>query len=162
MHFEAAKAALIQVTGVDPDAAVAPPAPPAAVPAPVAPVASPAPVSPSPAPALKSEKEVADILAKSEQAVKDLEAKLQDQNLQIEGLIKAVDLVVNRPVRKAITSVDFLGKSETPEKVPSRSEIQAQLNELAKTDLKKSDMERIISFSLGNVGYDQVKDLIKK
>jgi hypothetical protein len=100
-------------------------------------------------------------VAKSE--LNAAESKIAELTAQVEGLAKAVEAALSRPQRRAVTSVSFLGKSEVGDKEPTREEIKERLSEVAKSPtLKKSDRERIISYTVGNIGYEQIKDLLKK
>ena len=191
VHFMACKAALAQVMGVDPEAGASPEAPPAGPSAPpVAP--SPSPAGPPPGgplmqaevpadlknlpanggsqkaavpDAIKSESapEVGTSLSKAEDKVKELEAAVADQDKQIELLVKAVDLVIGQPIRKAVTSVSFVPRADESKAEPSKAEISAKLCEVIRSKkLSKSESERAISYSMGNIGYEQIKDLLEK
>jgi hypothetical protein len=197
MHLVACKAAYAEqqaaAGGAPPDASAsaAPPGPPAASPSPSpapppAPAASPSPSAPpgppadqSPPPAMKGELsagkqvEVADAknrnggLAKSEVVIQ-LEAKIEEQDKMISGLAKAVELVLTKPQRKAVTGVSFLGKNEgqradTDIAKLTKAEILTKLNEKVKdASLKKSDRNLINSFCVGTlVDVQQIAHLLK-
>jgi hypothetical protein len=95
-------------------------------------------------------------LSKSEEEVKDLKA-------QVELLVKAVDLVIGKPMRKAVTTVNFVPRTNDTQAEPTKAEIDARLNEVIRGGkLTKSQSERVLSFSMGNCGYEQIKDLLEK
>lgn len=185
VHLMAVKAALAQVTGQDPDAGgpgMPPPASPSAPPMP--------PASPSPAPAMKAEvtgdmgsrpanggtqsaavpdaikaeqKLAGEALAKAQSNVKELQAKFEDQDKQIEALVKAVDLALGQPMRKAVTGLSYVPRVPESKDAPSKAEVSAKLSELTRSHkLSKSEGERVIAFSMGHIGYDQIKDLLEK
>jgi hypothetical protein len=196
MHLVACKAAYAEqqaaAGGVSPDAG-APPAPgaspspspsPSPAPPPAAASPSPSPSAPpgppadqSPPPAMKGEMsagkqlEVADAknrnggLAKSEDVLQ-LEAKIEEQDKMINGLAKAIELVFQKPQRKAVTSVSFLAKGEqnsNTEITLTRPEILAKLNaKVLDPSLKKSDRQLINSFCVGSVvDVQQIAHLLK-
>ena len=176
VHYMACKAALSQVMGADPDAASAG-APPASAPPPAAP--PPGPAAGSPAPLAQAEvsaspgnggesvpvKKNEDApLAKSERE-KSLEAEIEALGSQLEKLVKAVGTTLGQPVRKAITGVDRgpRGEAAAPAQELSKADIDAKLKEvIASKKLSKSESERVIAYSMGHVGFDQIKDLIEK
>lgn len=96
------------------------------------------------APAMKSEPKVNDLFKSEFDSMKE----------DIEILANTVKALIETPVRKAITSVDQLGKSE--EKVETKSmthsDIMSEVRRLAKNpDLKKSDRKFLIDFCDGRV-----------
>ena len=176
VHYMACKAAIAQVMGADPDAASAGAPPDASASASASP-AGPAAASPAPlaqaevpanggkiVPAAKSEPAADGApLAKAEDRVKELEAIVADQNSTVERLAKAVDKFLGQPVRKAITGTDFGPRAGSQAQEPSKAEVDAKLKEVISAGkLSKSDSERVIAYSMGHVGYDQIKDLIEK
>lgn len=167
MHFLACKAALAEAMGGgQPEQAPEGTPPEGTPPAASPPMASPAEAAPQPPPALKSEMKSVPanggkpeaVLGKSEDA-----SKIEDLENQVEALTKAVKLSLEQPVRRAITSVAFLPRTEAePEQAPSRAVIREKLSEVIRTkQLKKSDSDRIISYEMGSIGYEQIKDLLK-
>lgn len=181
-HYLACKAALFALMGAGADASAppagaapgsaAPPAPPAASPAP--PVASPSPDAP---PAMKSEKSAGGMPTTTEEAnggkgmmksendqIKNLTEKLAKQEEAMGALLSVVTSVVETPVRKAITSVAHLAKTEEVAKNDvsklSREEVKASLRRAAEKPLKKSDRELINSFDLGHIGVEKIAHLI--
>lgn len=189
MHYMACKAALAEVMGGDPEGA-APAGPEASAPGMGAPPAGPAAAGPEasamPPPAMKaevpadmkknpanggSEKAAVPDAIKSEpkmgedlkKSLASRDAKVQELEQQIEMLVKAVELSLAQPMRKAVTSVNFVPRTESaPAKELSKAEINARIAEIARNpSLKKSDRERIVSFSLGNIGVEQIKDLLE-
>lgn len=75
-----------------------------------------------------------------------------------ELLLNAVDLLLGRPLRKAVTGVP--ATSNAP-KTLSREEAKSVLSEKIKTgSLKKSDRERAIAFTVGNLNLQEIQDLL--
>jgi hypothetical protein len=94
----------------------------------------------------------------------EFEEKLADQDKQIELLVKAVDMVLGQPIRKAVTSVNYVPRAGTdPKAEPSKAEITAKLGEVIRSrKLSKAEGERAIAYSMGHIGYEQIKDLLEK
>lgn len=185
VHYMACKAAIAQVMGADPDAAGAG-APPSPSPAPAAspsPAGPPAPLAQAEIPAdmknlpanggsqraavpdaIKNEPAVdGSPLAKAEAFKKEMDEKFADQEKQIELLVKAVQCVVGQPIRKAVTGVGYVPRSVDPKAEPSKDEIKAKLSEVIRSGkLSKAEGERAISYSMGNIGFEQIKDLLEK
>jgi hypothetical protein len=165
--------------GASPPPPAAPPGPPAgASPSPSAP---PGPPDQSPPPAFKGEMSAGKQLnvagpdanggpvKKSENELK-LEAQLAEQGQMIEGLAKAVDLVLGAPQRKAVTtlsSVKVLGKNESNanDAAPvslSFEQAKAKLSEKARDPkLAKSDRILINKFCVREADQAQVAHLLK-
>jgi len=183
VHYMAAKAALAQVMGGDPDgqgAIAPPPSPSPAGPPSPSPSPSPAPLAQAEVPAdMKnlpanggSQKAAVPDAIKSETAVegtalakaqKDFDEKSADLEKQIELLVKAVDMVIGQPIRKAVTGVSFVPRTVDPKAEPSKDEINAKLGEVIRgRKLSKSESERAIAYSMGHIGYEQIKDLLEK
>jgi hypothetical protein len=179
-HYLACKAALFALMGAGADASAPPAAPVAPVASPAAPMAPPvASPSPSAPPAMKSEKSAGGMpttteaanggqgMMKSEKEIKDLTDKLAKQEEAMAGLLTLVTSVVETPVRKAITSIAHMAKTEDEKSSKedfsklSKSEVKAKLRLAAEKPLRKSDRELINSFDLGNIGVDKVAHLIK-
>lgn len=173
IHLLAAKAAFMKVAGAgagpsaDPmGAGGPPPGPPMGAGGPPAgPSPSPSP-SPSPPPAFKAEIKPSPGngggLGKSEQAIElqALKAELESQKQlskaqeeSIGSLVNALDTFLGKPMRKAVTSVAHLPRTEDPkpeEKVLTKAEINAKLTEASRRkDLKKSDRDLINRFVCG-------------
>lgn len=154
IHFAAIKAAMMDKAKGG--SASPSPSPSASLP--------PAPPSPSASPALKAEKPAE--MSKSEQElIKGIQKENSDLRLQLEGLTKAVSLIVSQPSRKAIVGQSqlYLAKGEeqaTPSNL-SRDEAIALLREKAKTNLSKSDRGLINQFCIGSVDLSQVAHLLK-
>ena len=169
MHYMAAKAALYQTMGAGDQAEQEAPAPadPAAPPAP-APEAS----APPPAPAMKGEMSAGKAiesspgnggLAKSEEENKS-DAQIEELNSKIDTLAKALDLALGTPMRKAVTNISYVPKTdETPEEKPlSKSEFHEKLNEKAQDpNLSKSDRQLINKFCVGVVDVAKIEHLLK-
>jgi hypothetical protein len=174
-HYMAAKSALFELMGAgaaSPDASAVPAASPSPSPAPAAsPSPSPAPVPP---PALKAEvpasikkvpanggteqAAIPDAIKKSEEKVADLEK-------QIELMAQALDLALGTPMRKAVTSVNHIPRTEDPKpqaKELSKSEIKDKVRTaVGSGKLTKSQKDLLFSYALGNVDFAQVKDLLE-
>lgn len=189
MHYLAVKAALMQAMG-NPDGS-APPADPAADPSATAmpPAAPPASASPSPAappppppappapdappPALKAEAGMTEHeeangenpLDKSEKdlAIEALQKTVAEQGAVLQAAQATIKKLVETPVRKSITTVADIKKTEgsVDVKTLSRDDIKARLKRAAeKQTLTKSDRERINLFALGHLKVEGIADLI--
>jgi hypothetical protein len=114
--------------------------------------------------AVKSEKPAEGApLAKGEDRIKELEAQIADQNEQITGLVKAVKLVMEKPLRKAVTGMPFSPKGPEAGKPMTKAEANAKLNELSRSGkLSKAEGERVIAFTLGHINIEQIQDLLQK
>lgn len=136
-----------------PDAAP-PVAPPAAPPAPPA-------ASPSAPPALKSEPK----MEKSEKdiQIESLTADLKKSKEGLDGLLKVVEAVITKPVRKAVTSMASIAKSEDTVDVSSlsKAEINTRIKSAVRTNLSEKDRDLVFAYDAGNVGVDQIKHLLQ-
>jgi len=170
MHLKAALAAKAAVAGA-PDASagappMAPPGPEASAP-PMAPPAGP-PMDPL---AMKSELSVdqkanGGQISKSEKSNSDeieaLKALVKSQAEDTENLAKALKLMLEQPLRKAVTSVAHLPKVEAEKAPLTKASISARLKELSqKPDLKKSDRQLINDFYDGRVKADALAPLFE-
>lgn len=184
-HYLACKAALFALMGAGADASAAAPAAPGAPPAgpasppPMAPpIASPSPDAP---PAMKSEKSAGGMPTTTEAAnggqgmmksendkIKGLTEKLAKQEEAMASLLTVVTTMVETPVRKGITSIEYLAKTEDEKsgkdsdlsKLP-KAEVKARLRQAAEKPLRKSDRDLINAFDLGRVGVEKIAHLIK-
>lgn len=164
MHYLAAKQALIEAMGGGQEA----PAP-----APEAPMAPPA--TPAPEMTMKGEKDYAKAnggemskgkMAKSEpnEEVELLKGQIENQNKQIEMLVKAVDLTLSQPLRKAVTSVAHLPKTENlPTDVTklTKAQIDLKLKPVITQNLSKSDRQLINQYYTDAVKVDAIAHLLK-
>jgi hypothetical protein len=169
----AVKGAIMAKIGTDPDQAATPMAPPA-------PVATPPAAPPQDNLAMKKEVsseasanggkiEGGKAFGKSEaetKEVEDLKKKVSEQDEVVNQLLKAVNLMIERPERKAITGVSFITKGQEEKVSPvaslTKSEIQDKLCAVASSpDLKKSDRELINSYCVGAVGLGKIEHLLK-
>lgn len=167
-HYLAAKAALFAVMGAAEQSA-APAAPPEAS----APMAPPAPEGS--APALKAEADMSaetkkanggkiETVAKSE---KSLSKSEKDELLALREQVALQDKLfelLNTPVRKAVTAVDYVAKSDVSaeKRVLSKSEVTEKLKVVtADPKLAKSDRELVNRFYSGTVSIDQIEHLLK-
>lgn len=174
-HFLACKAAVEKLmgAGAGPDAGGAPPAGPEGSPAgaPPAPAGAPAGAPPAgPPPAMKAEKPMAQpsgsvkgtgtIKANGENDMGKSENFAAIQ-AQLEALTKAVTLIVERPVRKAMTGNEFTAQPEA--KPMSKAEVTAILNEkTSDPKLSKADRDLVNAFYDGAVKIDKIAHLLKK
>lgn len=113
----------------------------------------------------KSEVENEEVsLVKSENSL--LKAEVDSLKKNIDQLIEALKANVNQaPARKAITSIDYIAKSEqapqTEVKQYSRMEALKKLRNVASGSLSKSDQEAVIEFTLDNkISTDTIKHLL--
>lgn len=178
-HYMAAKAALFELMGGGAEGSA--PASPDASPAPAAPEASntAAPGPTAPPPALKAEMKappatgslkdqapaVPDAIEKGPSLGKsERDAEVEDLKQQVELLTKAMDLALHTPVRKAVTSVAYLPKTEdkpAENKPLSKSDVQDKMRKaLQSGKLTKSQRESLFSYTLGNIEFDKIKDLL--
>lgn len=149
IHYMAAKAALFELMGGADGAAAGPEA--SAAPAGPGPEAS----APPPAPAAGPDEEAFKAeMKKSEEKYKALETKL-------ELMTKAMELMAGAPMRKAVTGIPALNKSE--KKVPTRAEQEAKVQaRLAKGNLSKAEHNRLVSWSWNkDAAYDLIKDIVE-
>jgi hypothetical protein len=159
--YMAAKQAIFARGGPSPsaDASAPPPGspPPAASPAPVPPPTMKAEQSPSPGngsgslhpkPGHVGKSEPADALAKLIKGLQDQVASLQkSQSHQADLVGKAIAAITRTPIRKALTEVPYLGKSEeSPVDSMTRPEIDRKLKSLDKSRLSKADRQKINQF----------------
>lgn len=109
--------------------------------------------------ALKDQKSTFSSIQKSEEA-----AEIADLKAQVELLTKAVDLSLRTPMRKAITSVAHIAKSEDAAEAPkalSKSEIQGKISSaMGSGKLSKAQKDQLFSYSMGNASLDEVKDIL--
>lgn len=172
-HYMAAKAALFEAMGAAggaPEGAApagppamggapemgAPPAgPPAGMPpegsAPAMKAEIPADMKNNPANGGSEKAAVPDAIKKSEAMVVELQA-------QVDLMAKALEMSLSTPVRKAMTGFSYVPQTE---QALSKSEIQGRINKaLAKGELSKSQKDKLLSYSLGNLKFDEIKDLV--
>ncbi len=188
-HYMACKAALFEMMGAaqgaGPAGAPAPgaPAPEASAPMPP-PMSPPAPEAsaPQPPPAFKAEvpasmtKNPANGSALKDQAPtvpdaikkSEMDSKVDDLEKQVELMAKALGIAMDHlgtPIRKAVTSIAHIPRTveEAPVvKEPSRLDVKNRMLKAMSTGkLSKSDKEKLISYSLGNIAFDQIKDLLE-
>lgn len=83
----------------------------------------------------------------------------------VENLTKAITLVVERPERKAVTSISYLKKTETAPEAPAKTfspaEVKAKLNELIPS-LSKSERNLILDYYSGKVKIDALTSIVEK
>jgi hypothetical protein len=175
VHYMACKAALFEVMGQQAGGSPAP-APEAS-----APVAPPAPAAPPPAmkaeiPAsIKTVPANGDALKDSKAALHDVKPlgkaeqvqqteEINDLRQQVELLTKAVDLALGTPVRKAVTSITHVPRTENQsEKTElTKDQIQGKIRKaLAAGKLTKNQKDQIFSYTLGNTKFDEISALLE-
>lgn len=139
--------------------------PPGGAPAPgpdaVAPMAAEGSKPVDPAMAMKSEsnKDVLERLTKAEGNAKNLEST-------VEKLTKAMELMLTKPQRKAVTGKDLAKSAKEVEKVDvtklTKAQLTAKLTEVArKPDLKKSERNLINSFYKNQVKVEALAPLFE-
>lgn len=158
MHLMAAKAAMMEMSGGQDAQADAGAPPPAAPPAPE-----------QSAPAMKAEEkphkkaqkeEHKDVeMSKSEKSISN--ERLKELEAQVEGLVKALDLALGQPMRKAVTSVAFVPRTEETKPTLNKGQVMEQLKEVTKQNLKKSDRELINRYCLGEVEVEKIQHLLQ-
>lgn len=130
----------------------------------------------------KSEEIEEDSIEKSEteeveeiQMVKSENENLKEENEElkknlenIEGLINKMFNTKKAPSQKAITSANYIAKSEEAEENEidfskmTKSEITSKLKSLDYSSLEKSDREAINEYCLNNASVNKIKHLIKE
>jgi hypothetical protein len=178
VYYMAVKQALFEKMGAGqggPEASAPPMAPPAGpeAGAPPGPEAS---ASAMPPPAMKGEMEpvpasgnalkdqkpaVPDDVKKSEATFK---AQIEDQAKQIELLTRAVEIQLGTPIRKAVTGVEPVAKSEdTRRGPPTAAEIKVRISKTMKSNkLNKSQKDQLFSYTLGNTEFKDIEGLLEK
>lgn len=179
MHYMAAKEAMLQVTGSFGGASPGPGAPPgpetSAGPAPGGPGPGAPPPGPPGAPALKAE--VPSSMksnpanggtqsAAVPDAIKKSEARIVDLEQQVDLMAKALELTLATPVRKAITQVSHIPKTDESKPAStelSKSEIQSKIRSaMSGGKLNKAEKDQLFSYTLGNLGFDQIAGILDK
>lgn len=114
------------------------------------------------APAMKAEPAAkkAGLMEKSEKNIAN-DSRLQELEAQVEGLVKALDLALGQPMRKAVTSVAYVPRTEETKPSLSKGEVVEKLKEITKQPLKKSDRELINRYCLGEVEVDKIQHLLQ-
>jgi hypothetical protein len=153
MHLQAAMAAKEALAGGAPGAG------------PVAPPAGPPGAPPAMKAEIKVDKKAIGGTIKSEK-VEELEALVKSQAEDIQNLTKAVQMVMERPVRKGVTSVAnvaYLSKSEEvkEEKSFSPAEAREKLKELIPT-LNKSERDLVLGFFEGRTPVAKLDKILEK
>lgn len=94
--------------------------------------------------------------------IEALEALVKSQAEDTENLTKAIKIMMEQPLRKAVTSVAHLPKVEAEKAPLTKASINARLKELSmKPDLKKSDRALINDFYDGRVKADALAPLFE-
>lgn len=140
--------------------------------APAAPAAA-----PEAPPALKAEepeaKEESEASMEKSSKITELEDLLKAQAAEMESvkaaykrdmdsMAKAVQMVLEKPVRKAVTGISFLNKSETTESTNlTAAEAKAQLTSLLPA-MQKAERDVAVDFFLGKAAVEMVAPIIQK
>lgn len=178
MHYIAAKKALFdQMAATEGGAEASPPAPPEGP----APEASAGPGMGSqealpPEETLKSAKDpnggkiIPGKVQKSEAKTKieslaksETDKRIEELQKSVEGLTKALELALSVPVRKAVTGVAHIAKSEevAPVKTLSKAEITERLKiKTMDPTLSKADRELVNSYYAGNITVEKIEHLL--
>jgi hypothetical protein len=110
----------------------------------------------------ENDKAIEALIKASEEKMAQLEALVKSQGEDNENLAKAIKMMIEQPLRKAVTSVAHLPKTETQKAPLTKAVIDARLKELsAKPDLKKSDRRLINDFYDGVVKADALAPLFE-
>lgn len=123
--------------------------------------------APPAAPAMKGEMP-ADPNGEVEKSEKDLAIEslmktVKDQEIAMSKLIDITQQIVERPVRKSISSIREVAPAAGAVDVTklTKAEIKIRLRKVAEQPgLRKSDRERITSYYLGNTDLEGIKDLL--
>ncbi len=114
---------------------------------------------------IKSEDIKAEFAAIKAAHAAEMAALQKSYKEDVENLTKAITLVVERPERKAVTSISYLKKTEpsvdAPAKTFSPAEVKAKLNELIPS-LSKSERSLILDYYSGKVKIDALTSLVEK
>jgi hypothetical protein len=99
-------------------------------------------------------------------AIKKSEAKIADLEAQVSGLTKALELALGTPVRKAVTSVAHLPKTEgdvVSQRPLSKAEVKEKIRSaLESRKLSKSEKDKLFAFTLGHIEFNEIKDLLDR
>lgn len=110
----------------------------------------------------ENDKAIEALIKASEEKMAQLEALVKSQGEDNENLAKAIKMLMEQPLRKAVTSVAHLPKVEAQKAPLTKAVIDARLKELsAKPDLKKSDRRLINDFYDGVVKADALAPLFE-
>jgi hypothetical protein len=126
----------------------------------------------------KSEKNVEVEMLKKEFANlrKSLEAKdkemelvkksVQDKSEDVENLTKALKMVLERPERKAVTGISYLGKTESTATTPTKTSFTpVEANKVLKNlipTLSKSERQVVLDYYSGAVKIDALAPILEK
>lgn len=167
MHYIAAKKALFdQMTAAEGGAEASPPAPPEG-PAPEA-SAGPGMGSQRPLPPEETRKSAKDpnggkIIPGKSLTKSETDKRIEELQKSVEGLTRALELALSVPVRKAVTGVAHIAKSEeaVPVKMLSKAEITERLKiKTMDPTLSKADRELVNSYYAGNITVDKIEHLL--
>lgn len=80
----------------------------------------------------------------------------------VKGIEKALERLLTAPVRKAVTDIAHIAKSEPSKRILSRDEITRKLTaKAADPTLAKSERSLINSYYSGNITVDQIEHLLQ-
>lgn len=91
-----------------------------------------------------------------------LKKRVEENEKTIELLTKALDITVGQPIRKAVTSMDFVARTEEPGKALNKSEIDKKIRELDFSKLNKSERELVTGFYNGDADLNKLGQLFTK
>lgn len=131
-------------------------------PAPEAPAApaAPAPSAP-PAPSPMGKSEIVTLIESKPLNFGEVK-EIKDLREEVDTLSKAMKMMLEVPVRKAVTGISYVNRTVEPEATPTREETLAKLDaKISDISLSKSDRARITSYAIGTIGFDGIKDLLK-
>ena len=176
MHIQAAlsaKEALQASAAPAPDASMQPPASPSPSPSPAAPPAMKAEASAeaSASPVAKEDVKVDKKaiggkmvpVKKSEPEVDPRDAEIASLREDIEILTKSITMVMEQPLRKAVTSMAYVAKAPVEE--PKKSFTSADVRQLIKDNahkLTKSERDLVIDFYDGKVQASKLEAVLEK
>lgn len=106
----------------------------------------------------KMEESSSEELSKAEQNSDEISALRKN----VDTLTKAVKMLVEQPIRKAVTSVAFVPRTEETKPAVTYTDIDSKLRELSKRpDLKKSERDAIIGFYNGHPDEAKILSLLE-
>jgi len=169
MHIQAALAAKEALAGAANAGAASPAAAPPMAPPAASPAASPAPMVAKGE--IKTGKEQGGMVKSEAAALREelaaLKKSLTEKDEDVQLLTKAVKMVIEKPERKAVTSMaqlQYLGKSEVqaaPKAVFTKAEAEAKLSAVLPS-LTKSERDLVVQYSLGRVKIDALSSILEK
>ncbi len=105
-----------------------------------------------------------DDLALKIKEVEELKKSQEKTEASLSQLTSAFKMYLEKPERKAVTSIAAIDKPGTQVEAPklSKSEVMDKLKVITQeADLKKSDREMINAYCVGSIGVDKIAHLLK-